>query len=132
MKTTSQLSDSETPNTPRALTRTRTKHTNSNISNQQREELINLILRTNSIRKSAQKMGINDSTAKSIYYKFKSTGMYSKTSKKRRNWKASNPTSSHGGDSKLAELKEGQVGHFDTNSEYVDRSSESKQSKTLI
>ena len=76
-------------------------------------------------------MGINDSTAKSIYYKFKSTGMYSKTSKKRRNWKASNPTSSHGGDSKLAELKEGQVGHFDTNSEYVDRSSESKQSKTL-
>ena len=55
MKTTTMQSEEEngTPNTPKTLTRTRTKHTNSNITNQQREELINLILRTNSIRKSA-------------------------------------------------------------------------------
>ena len=89
MKTTSLMSESDAPSTPRAITRKREKHTNSNISNLQREELINLILRTNSIRKSAQKMGINDSTAKSIYYKFKSTGKVSKTSKKRRHIKSS-------------------------------------------
>lgn len=44
---------------------------NANISNELREKLIELISRTNSIRKSAKQLGINDSTAKSIYYKFR-------------------------------------------------------------
>lgn len=53
MKTTSLMSESDAPSTPKMCTRKREKHTNSNITNLQREELINLILRTNSIRKSA-------------------------------------------------------------------------------
>ena len=127
MKTITQQSEEEngTPNTPKTLTRTRTKHTNSNITNQQREELINLILRTNSIRKSAQKMGINDSTAKSIYYKFKSTGKVEKTSKKRKNFKSSGP-SSHGTDSRNQEPVKTRLIPAESNSEYVEQSSESQ------
>ena len=51
--------------------RLRKKNMNANISNELREKLIELISRTNSIRKSAKQLGINDSTAKSIYYKFR-------------------------------------------------------------
>ena len=51
--------------------RQRKETMNANISNELREKLIELISRTNSIRKSAKQLGINDSTAKSIYYKFR-------------------------------------------------------------
>ena len=51
--------------------RQRKKIMNADIDNDLREKLIELISRTKSIRKSAMQLGINVSTAKSIYYKFR-------------------------------------------------------------
>ena len=76
-------------------------------------------------------MGINDSTAKSIYYKFKSTGKVEKTSKKRKNLKSSGQESSHGTDSRRQEPVQTRLIPAESNSEFVDQSSESQESKHL-
>merc|ERR1712032_1433686 len=47
---------------------------NAYISEEQRIELIELYSRTKSFRDSAKRLGIHESTAKSIYYKFARTG----------------------------------------------------------
>jgi molybdenum-dependent DNA-binding transcriptional regulator ModE len=54
--------------------RNRNKNTNDDISNEKRKALLDMILSTKSIRNSAKALGINNSTAKSIYYKYKETG----------------------------------------------------------
>ena len=51
---------------------------NDDVDNERRCLLIKLILRNNSIRQAANELGINNSTAKSIFYKYKKTGMISK------------------------------------------------------
>lgn len=53
------------------IRRARCKAPNDDVSNQRRQDLIDLIMKTNSIRCAAKQLGINNSTAKSIYYKFK-------------------------------------------------------------
>lgn len=47
---------------------------NDFVSNERRQQLVELIGKTSSIREAARKMGINNSTAKSIFYKYKKTG----------------------------------------------------------
>ena len=47
---------------------------NDRISHEQRVQLIDLIARTKSFRKSSEMLGIHESTAKSIYYKYERTG----------------------------------------------------------
>ena len=67
--------------------RMRKQVANGQISNEQRKQLIDLISETNSIRYAAKKLRINESTAKSIYYKFRSTGETDKTDlKKQHRW----------------------------------------------
>ena len=44
---------------------------NDDISNERRQELLNHILQNGSIRAAACHLGINNSTAKSIFYKYK-------------------------------------------------------------
>ena len=56
------------------MKRSRRKNPNDDISNERRQELLELILKTNSIRRAANELGINNSTAKSIFYKYKQTG----------------------------------------------------------
>lgn len=48
------------------------------MSNERRQLLLQLILKTNSIRRAANELGINNSTAKSIFYKYKKTGQINK------------------------------------------------------
>lgn len=54
--------------------RKRRKSPNDDISNERRQKLLDLILKSNSIRRAANELGINNSTAKSIFYKYKQTG----------------------------------------------------------
>ena len=54
--------------------RQRRKSPNDDVSNERRQQLLELILKTNSIRRAANELGINNSTAKSIFYKYKQTG----------------------------------------------------------
>ena len=54
--------------------RRRKKLPNDDVSNERRQALLDLILKTNSIRQAANQLGINNSTAKSIFYKYKQTG----------------------------------------------------------
>ena len=54
--------------------RKRKKAPNDDVSNERRQALLSLILKTNSIRQAANQLGINNSTAKSIFYKYKQTG----------------------------------------------------------
>ena len=56
------------------MKRSRRKNPNDDICNERRQELLELILKTNSIRRAANELGINNSTAKSIFYKYKQTG----------------------------------------------------------
>lgn len=58
--------------------RQRRKSPNDDISNERRQQLLELILKTNSIRRAANELGINNSTAKSIFYKYKQTGQIHK------------------------------------------------------
>ena len=53
------------------LKRKRNKFPNDDVSNERRQALLELILKTNSIRQAANQLNINNSTAKSIYYKYK-------------------------------------------------------------
>ena len=46
----------------------------ASISNEQRQQLLKLIMKTDSIRKAARILGIQESSAKSIYYRYKKTG----------------------------------------------------------
>jgi len=60
---------------PKAISkRQRRKSPNDDVSNERRQQLLELILKTNSIRRAANELGINNSTAKSIFYKYKQTG----------------------------------------------------------
>lgn len=54
--------------------RSRRKSPNDDVSNERRQQLLELILKTNSIRRAANELKINNSTAKSIFYKYKQTG----------------------------------------------------------
>ena len=54
--------------------RQRNPFANDDVDNEKRHRLLELIMKTNSIRRAAHQLGINNSTAKSIYYKFKKTG----------------------------------------------------------
>ena len=54
---------------------------NDDIDNNRRHELLQLILKLNSIRQASLQLGINNSTAKSIFYKFKQTGEINKNSR---------------------------------------------------
>ena len=58
--------------------RQRRKSPNDDICNDRRQQLLELILKTNSIRRAANELGINNSTAKSIFYKYKQTGQIHK------------------------------------------------------
>ena len=60
---------------PKVITkRQRRKSPNDDVCNERRQQLLELILKTNSIRRAANELGINNSTAKSIFYKYKQTG----------------------------------------------------------
>ena len=50
-------------------------------SNEDRMKLIDLVLRTNSVRKAAKILGMNESTAKSIYYSYKKSGNFTRKNK---------------------------------------------------
>ena len=58
--------------------RKRRQSPNDDISNERRQKLLDLILKSNSIRRAANELGINNSTAKSIFYKYKNTGQINK------------------------------------------------------
>lgn len=58
--------------------RSRRKSPNDDVSNERRQQLLELILKTNSIRRAANELKINNSTAKSIFYKYKQTGQIRK------------------------------------------------------
>jgi molybdenum-dependent DNA-binding transcriptional regulator ModE len=47
---------------------------NDFVSNERRQQLVELIGKTASIREAARILQINNSTAKSIFYKYKKTG----------------------------------------------------------
>lgn len=60
---------------PKSITkRHRRSGLNDDIDNDRRRQLLELIMKTNSIRRASAELGINNSTAKSIFYKFKQTG----------------------------------------------------------
>ena len=68
-----------TKQTPKVISkRQRRKSPNDDICNERRQQLLELILKTNSIRRAANELGINNSTAKSIFYKYKQTGQINK------------------------------------------------------
>ena len=58
--------------------RSRRKSPNDDVCNERRQQLLELILKTNSIRRAANELKINNSTAKSIFYKYKQTGQIDK------------------------------------------------------
>ena len=58
--------------------RSRRKSPNDDVCNERRQQLLELILKTNSIRRAANELKINNSTAKSIFYKYKQTGQIHK------------------------------------------------------
>ena len=91
--------------------RQRKRITNEQVSNENRKQLIDLITKTNSIRYAAKKLRINESTAKSIYYKFRSTGETDKTDLKTRQTKRKAPTqkNSHGCESTFGEIVDQQM-----------------------
>ena len=60
--------------------RNRSKKPNNYIRDELRIQLIDLIIRSNSISLSADKLSINRSTAKSIWYNFNKTGRIKRTS----------------------------------------------------
>lgn len=47
---------------------------NDFVTNERRQQLIDMIIKTSSIREAARVLKINNSTAKSIFYKYKKTG----------------------------------------------------------
>ena len=63
--------------------RSRRKSPNDDVSNERRQQLLELIIKTNSIRRAANQLGINNSTAKSIFYKYKQTGQIHKNPRTR-------------------------------------------------
>ena len=67
--------------------RLRRKNPNDDVCNERRIKLLELILKSNSIRRAANELGNNNSTAKSIYYKYKQTGKIEKTSRVRKDAK---------------------------------------------
>jgi len=64
---------------PKSVTkRNRRSGLNDDIDNDRRRQLLELIMKTNSIRRASTELGVNNSTAKSIFYKFKQTGQINK------------------------------------------------------
>ena len=73
--TKSKTSQSVSKIAPKEITkRRRRKSPNDDVCNERRQQLLDLIKKTNSIRRAANELGINNSTAKSIFYKYKQTG----------------------------------------------------------
>ena len=77
--TKSKTSQNVSKLAPKVITkRQRRKSPNDDVCNERRQQLLELILKTNSIRRAANELGINNSTAKSIFYKYKQTGQIHK------------------------------------------------------
>jgi len=61
---------------PMAITKSKRTRKGGNdfVTNERRQQLIDMIKKTSSIREAARMLKINNSTAKSIFYKYKKTG----------------------------------------------------------
>ena len=62
--------------TPKVIRQRQRTSRNTNTTNEQRMQLIDLIMRTSSIRQAAKTVGMNESTAKSIYYNYTRSGNF--------------------------------------------------------
>ena len=87
MKTPTTSDGDLTPSKKRTQARNRVNKVNAVITDAQREELLETIAKTNSIRRAAHQLGINSNTAKSIYYKFQKTGIVRKLVRTRKDYR---------------------------------------------